>query len=483
MILRRTRVKHVIVLLVSTGILSLLCFPGTQNGFEETAIRIAGQVFIKNNAYELLRFLSDEIGPRLTGSVSARKAAEFCIAKFNQYGLANVHLEYFDAVGWLPGITSAALLEPLSKALVVDSMGLSVNTPEDGLIAGLIDVGHGAKSEFRTFGPEIKDKVVLCGAAEPPPGEMSTKELEKIAMAAAHGASACLIISHYRGKLTRTRTSNDADYSPIPAAGITYEDGTWLRRLSKTGKTLKIRLNIQNRILDSLQAENIIADIPGTEYPEEMAVLGAHLDTWDLGPGASDNGLGTAIVLESARILSSLASKPKRTVRFVLFTGEEQGLVGSKAFVEQHESELDRISLMVNLDITGAMYPGFLNPYGAWKPGEKLRNLLDVLKGFGIDRIEQRYPFDSDDFNFVVKGVPAMGLQGRGERPLTYAHTYADTFDKIEMDRLNLTTAAVAILVYYAAASPEPIAKRIPKEDVISFFRERGLMDRLSDYE
>jgi len=464
------------------GIFSFSVYPETPNSLEETAVRITGEVFVKNNAYRMLRFLSDEIGSRLTGSDSAHKAAEYCAAQFEQYGLSNVHLESFKAVGWLPGKTSAEALEPLSKALIVDSMGLSVNTPVAGLTADLIDAGHGTASEFKKLGPAVENKIVLCGAADPPPGDKSTKELEKIALASEHGAAACIIISHYIGKLTRTRTSNDADYSPIPAAGITHEDGTWLRRMTASGRTVKVRLSILNKILDSLESENVVADIPGSERPEEMVVLGAHLDTWDLGPGASDNGLGTAIVLESARILSSLDIQPRRTIRFVLFTGEEQGLVGSKAYVDRHESELDKVSLMINLDITGAMYPGFLNPYGGWNPDGKFQDLLTVLQGFGIDRIEQRYPFDSDDFNFVVKGVPAMGLQGRGQRPLTYAHTYADTFDKIEIDRLNLTTAAIAILVYYAATVPDPVATRLSEDEVLAFFKAKGLMDRLTDY-
>lgn len=452
-----------------------LSFCDITDDLKENAIKIAGETFIKNNTYKILRILSDEIGARLTGSESAHKAANFCLDRFKKYSLSNVHLEYFDTVGWIPGKSFAETLEPLQKTLVVDSMGLSINTSQKGLIDKVIDVGHGTEKDFKTNSPSIKGKIVLCGLKEPPGGIGRTKELEKIALAAKHEALACMIISRYIGKLTRTRTSANGEYSPIPAAAITYEDGTWMRRLLEDGKKVSVKLVIQNKIMDRFRSENVIADISGIEKQAGMVVLGAHLDSWNLGPGAADNGLGVAITLETARILSSLDLKPKRTIRFVLFTGEEQGLIGSRAYVKRHELELDNIILMVNLDITGKMYPGFINPYGGWDYRGKLNDLLRVLEGFGINQIYQKYPYDSDDFNFVAKGVPALGLQGRGERLPTYSHTYADTFDKIAVDKLNMTTAAIAITIYYAANRDVRFSKRLSQEEVIKFFKKKGL--------
>ncbi len=452
-----------------------LGFSSNNNDFRQDSSKITGEVFIKNNAYKMLKILSDEIGPRLTGSESAHKAASYCLNLFKKYGLSNVHLEHFDTVGWLPGDSMAETIEPLHRSLEVDSMGLSINTPPEGLIAEIFDVGHGTKIDFKRNANDIQGKIVLVGAKEPPFGQASTKELEKISYAADNRALACIIISSYKGKLIKTRTSSDGDFSPIPAVGITYEDGTWLRRLLGDDRKVKVKIVVQNKILDKLQSENVIADILGTEKPEEMVILGAHLDSWNLGPGAADNGLGDVITLETARILTSLHLKPKRTIRFVLFTGEEQGLIGSSEYVKRHESKLDNIVLMVNLDMTGSMYPGFLNPYGGWDYKGKLDDLLTLLKGFGIDRIEQRYPYDSDDFNFVAKGVPAMGLQGRGQKGLTYAHTYADTIDKIEIDKLNLTTAAIAIIIHYVANTKEPVGKRLSQEQIIEFFKAKNL--------
>jgi len=180
--------------------------------------------------------------------------------------------------------------------------------------------------------------------------------------------------------------------------------------------------------------------------------------------------------------LNLLDEKPKRTIRFLLFTGEEQGLYGSRAYVESHKEELDNITLMMNLDITGAMYPGMINPYGAWDYQGRFEDLLGILHGFGVDHIEQKYPYDSDDFHFVRNGVPALGLQGRGERGMIYAHTYADTFDKIEIDKLNMTVAAVAIIIHYVANVEKPLGQRLTEEQVLEYFKAWGREDQLKKY-
>ena len=479
MIKKFPRNQRIIVLIAVFSFFVLFSFAGSTDDLKENAIKITGEVFIKNNAYKTLKILSDEIGPRLTGSESAHKSANFCLDLLKKYGLVNVHLEYFDTLGWLPGKSSAEALEPLQKSLVVNSMGLSINTSPEGLIAEVIDVGHGTEEDFKRNAPSIKGKIVLCGVKEPAGGEGSTKELEKIALASEHKALACMIISNYKGKLAKTRASAYGGYSPIPAAGITYEDGTWMRRLIEDGKKVKVKLVIQNKILDKVQSENVVADIRGSEKPEEMVILGAHLDTWHLAPGAADNGSGVAITLETARILSSLNLKPKRTIRFVLFTAEEQGLIGSREYVTAHESELDDIVMMINLDVIGKWYPGFLNPLGGWEFKGKFNDLVRELKGFGMGQVYQQAFYDSDDFNFIVKGVPALTLKGRGERPLSYVHTYADTFDKIEGDRLNMATAVIAITTLYSANRDERFSKRLSQEEVMKIFKERGLDTKL----
>ena len=454
-------------------LLSSWCAPADDLG--KAAATITGEIFSRNNAIRTIQYLADEIGPRLTGSEAAHRATAHCLGLFKQYGLTNIHTETFEIPGWIPGPISALAEEPFKKALRVDSLGFSINTPAQGLLGEVVDVGHGTQEDYEKAGPAIKGRIVLAGLLDPSDPSKATKEWQKVDFAAKKGAAACLIIAGTRGGLTRTRASNYGGYSTIPAASVAYEDGAWMRRRLEAGKALKVKLLMQNTLTGKAKAENVVADIPGTGKSEEMVILGAHLDSWFLGPGAADNALGVSIALEAARVLSAPGLAPKRRIRFVLFSGEEEGLLGSFEYAKSHESELDKVVLMVNLDMTGLMYPGVLNPYGACPIADKLKEVLPVLAGLGVTQVEARYPYDSDDFNFIARGVPALGVQGRGVRDWSWGHSYADTFEKIEADRLNMNAASVATVIYFAATRPEALSRRLPQADVVRYFKERNL--------
>jgi Zn-dependent M28 family amino/carboxypeptidase len=469
----------------------LLASPGISEdigGLENAAVRIIGEAFVKNNGIKTLRVLTDEIGPRLTGSDGYRRAAAFCSRVFSSYGLTNVRLEPFEVNGWLPGPASAEALAPYSRELRIDTLGQSSNTPAGGIIAEVVDVGHGTEEDFARSGTRLKGKIVLAGLNGPTDRGPSTKEWEKVLFAAERGAVACMIISPTKGGVTRTRISSFGPVSPIPAIAIAYEDGLWLRRTTESAGNIRVKMLVRNEILDKAVTENVVAEIKGREKPEEMVILGAHLDTWFLGPGAADNALGVAIVMETARILSDPDLAPQRTIRFVLFSGEEQGMLGSFEYVQAYARELDRIVLMMNLDMAGSMYPRVLSPYGASPIEDAIREALPVLAGLGITHIERRYPFDSDDLNFVARGVPALGIYGNGTRDMSWYHSRADTIDKIDIDKLNLNIAAVATVVHFAASRPEPVGRRVSQAEVIRYFekenadedlRKNGLWKRL----
>ncbi len=460
---------------VTAFILSFPLWSAPRSDLEKAAAAITGEIFASNNAIRTLKYLADEIGPRLTGAEPAHRAATWCIGLFKQYGLADVHTEIFEVPGWLPGPISAEAEEPFRKSLRLDSLGFSVNTPASGLLAEVIDVGHGTEEDYERLGPAIKGRIVLAGLLPPSDASKATKEWQKVDFAAKKGAAACLIIAGTAGGLTRTRASNYGGYSAIPAASVAYEDGVWMRRRTESGITLKVRLLIQNTLSGKAEAENVVADIPGSGQSGEMIILGAHLDSWFLGPGAADNALGVSIALEAARVLSAPGMSTKRSIRFVLFAGEEEGLLGSFEYCRSHAAELDKVVLMVNLDMTGLMYPGALNPYGGCPIADKLKEVLPVLAGLGVTRIEARYPYDSDDFNFIARGVPALGVEGRGGRDWNWGHSYADTFEKIEADKLNMNAAAVATVVYFAATRTEALGRRLSQEDVVRYFKERNL--------
>ncbi len=461
------------IFFIIVACITAFCFSDIEQDLKRDAATITGEVFIGNKVYHTLRILSDEHAPRLTGSEEAHKGEEFCLNLFKEYGLENAHLEYFDSVGWLRGESTAEMLEPLQRRLTVDSMGQSINTPTESLTAEVIDLGAGTEDEFKDKGDAIKGKIAMAGAKQAPEGQRRVSWLDIINRSAEFGAAACFYISPLKGRQTQVGTSAFGDYSPLPAAGITHEDGTWIRRLLENDKNVKVRLVIQNKIVDKLQAANVVAEIRGVEKPQEMVILGGHLDTWDLGTGAADNGLGSAITLEVARVLSTLGIKPRRTIRFVLFSGEEQGLMGSFAYANKHEAELDKVVMMMNVDMAGLSYPGGFNIGGRTECKDKLSGLIELLEGFGVERLTSRLGMGSDDFPFNCKGVPTVSLSGRGRGDWDYYHSCGDTFDKIEIDKLNMATAAIAITVYYVANLDEPLAKRLSQEEVVKLFKEK----------
>jgi carboxypeptidase Q len=468
-------------LFITAGVCLALTFCAAADDLRKNSVLIAGEAFVGNNALEIIRFLTDDIGPRLTGSEAAHKAAAYCADHFRASGLTDVHLEYYDVAGWLPGQVAAEAIAPRSKRLVIDSLGFSANTPPQGLEGRIVNVGHGTKADFEKNRAALEGQIALAGLDNPADPRMATKEWQKVLYAAQNGAAACLVVARSKGGLTRTRASNYGDYSSIPAASVTYEDGTWIRRTLEQGREVRVKLVMQNQILPRTKAENVVAEIKGTEKPDEIVLLGAHLDSWFLGPGAADNATGCAIAMETARILNRLSVRPKRTIRFVLFTGEEEGLLGSAAYVKAHESELARIVLMVNLDIVGIMYPGLLNPLGGCQFGDSLEGLVDLLRGLGVTGVFVQYPYDSDDFNFIARGVPGLEIRGRGESGYAWGHSYADTFDKIETDKLNMYLAGIGIVLNYAANRAEPLARHLTRDEVVKFFRSLNLETALKE--
>ena len=478
---RFSNTGRILLLLSFAFPLTVPCISLEKNDMESAAVRIMGEAFVKNNGIRILKVLTDEIGPRLTGSEAYRRAAEYCGGVFRTYGLTNVHLESFETPGWLPGQASAETLGSPAKELRVDTLGLSVNTPVEGLAAEIVDVGHGTEQDFERMGPAINGKIVLAGLKDPSDRSEVTRGWRKIQLAAKRGAVACLIISPTKGGVTRMGVSAYYEPAPIPGAAIAYEDGLWLRRRLEDGKPVKIRILIRNKFPGNVRTDNVVAEIKGREKPEEVVILGAHLDTWFTGPGAADNALGVSIAMETARILSLPGLAPKRTIRFILFGGEEEGLLGSFEYAKAHEKELDNVALMVNLDMVGMMSPRVVSPYGACAIGDQLLDLLPILGGLGITQVESRHPFDSDDFCFVANGVPALGIYGNEIRDMNWYHSYADTFDKIEVDKLNLNTAAVATVVHCAASRSEPMGKHLSRTEVIRYFEEKKLTRSLKE--
>ena len=287
------------------------------------------------------------------------------------------------------------------------------------------------------------------------------------------GAAAMFIISDKPDRMVYTSAFGFYPRGPLPILSIAREDAALLRRLLAKGP-VKVRLSVENSF-DSRpgQERNVVADIQGSEAGE-MVLLTAHFDSWDAAQGANDNGAGAATVLEAARILKALQIRPKHTIRFVFFSGEEQLANGSRAYVEQHKTELDHIRAMINTD-SGAQQPIGLQLNGRQDLEAATKKLLRPLATLGADGVSLDADFDSDHESFMVAGVPSYSLLvERGDYDVRH-HTIVDTFEKIHPSLLGMHTAMMAVLGYQFANAGERPGRRLSPAEVVELLKKTGL--------
>jgi len=309
-----------------------------------------------------LRELCDGIGGRPTGSEAAGKAIEWAAQKFRDIGVQKVSVEPFTAPSmWLPVTAEASAVEPVKFNIRIAAAPMSPST--NGVVEGsIIDVGEGTSETFDHLGATLKGSIVLVHS-----GEMKTfddlfaeymRNGELLAMARKYQPAAILLEStRPRGLLYRHPITLDLTYAPVPAAIISREHAERLARLAEH-TAVRVRLAMTNKTAPSYESKNVIAEIPGRES-DEIVLIGAHLDSWDLGTGAEDNGVNVALVIDLARAFHDLGIVPRRTLRFALFTGEEQGMLGSEAYVARHKNELDKFAGVMVFDTGSGHLSGF----------------------------------------------------------------------------------------------------------------------------
>jgi carboxypeptidase Q len=452
-----------------------------------------------------LGYLSDIIGPRLTGSAALRRANEWAAEKMKSYGLTNVHLEAWSIpMGWERGSATARIIEPNNgRTLTVAAMGWTPGT--HGKIEGDVVVMTAKNpNELAAFKGKLKNAVVLRG---PPatvrpitelgtpggrpgqtrqggtPGQgqrpdrggfeqMMSFRREMMDFLRTEGAAVILQdAGKPQGLLTmgggwRGMDRPDAA-DPIPALFVAHEHYALLHRLATRPAPARTRLEIEvtNKLIPGpIAVYNTIGEIKGSEKPDEYVVLGAHLDSWDLGQGTTDNGTGTAVVLETARILSQCGKPPKRTIRFALFTGEEQGLYGSKAYVQQHKDELPRISMCVVHDTgTGKVVGLGLQGREVLKP--VLEAELTSLQDLGFKEISLRGMGGSDHSSFEQVGVPGFAVQQEMPEYRFTHHSQSDTFDKAQEPNLIQGAQVMAVTAMRVANLPALLSRDKPNRE------------------
>ena len=443
-----------------------------QDGTLPALTSIAGQATLNNHALVYLEELSDTIGGRVTGSPQANQAVQWGMAKMKAIGLSNVRAENWQIFrGWTRVSASANLLTPIQRPLTVSSLGWVGSTPKGGVEGEVVVVDNSQLDrEMKENSGKWAGKILLMRSKTDMSREERTKMFLKFGpfLKAAYAAHAAAVIGGQGGtkargmNLTHTGALGFDTVYDIPVVSMVVEDSEQLGRFVDQGKPVRLKMDVQNILTSGpVDSANVVGDIPGTEHPEQVIVIGGHLDSWDLAEGATDDGVGVATTLGAAEAIMKSGFKPKRTMRFVLFTGEEQGLLGSLAYVKTHKAEMANHVAAVILDngqgpVISLQLGGRDDVVAAVKP------FAETVQAFGKIKTNDDVEFGTDAGSFILAGLPGINLdQDSPDYKYTH-HSQVDTFDKVDPDLLLRDTAVMALTSFWIADRPERLASPWP---------------------
>jgi len=431
-----------------------------------------------------LRYLTDTIGGRVTGSTEADQAVGWAVEALRHAGVDDVHTEKFMVpVGWAEGHTAVAILSPAPFPVRLVSIGWSPPTPEGGITADVLDVGVGDDAGFRKAGSAATGAIVLVHSKvleswEDLAGEYKT-DAQIIRRAKNQGVAAIFWMSTRPNLLLYRHTeTSDGHLEPLPQAVVAREDAERMARLLVSGQRIRAHFEMPNKITGPVESENVVAEIRGRQQPDEFVILGAHLDSWDLGTGALDDGCESAMVIDAARVIHSSGSIPRRSIRFVLFTGEEQMMLGSWAYARTHRAELDNMVAAVLFDsgtgpVTGYTLSGRKDALPA------VREALEPIQSLGVKQFTLDASVETDNLDFLLEGVPTLIVnQEPGNYILNY-HATSDTFDKVDMVELKRQVAIASVTAYALADRAERIAPRQSRVEIEELMKETGLAEEM----
>ncbi len=450
----------------------------------QAAAKIMPVVMGESPLEENLRRLTDGIGGRVSGSPEMAKAVAWGVAGFRAAGV-DVHTEkYTLPEAWSEGATQLEVTGPETFAVSLVSVGLSPATPAGGLEGALVNIGSGTEADFARAGSAVKGAILIVHTEV----SYNWKDLDNeyqipppvIERALKGGALAILWTGERERKLLYRHTNSaDGKLELTPQAVVAREDGLRLERaaLAYPGK-MRVRLTMPNVIGGPVEQENVVGEIRGYEKPDEIVVLGAHLDSWELGTGALDNGCNAALVIEAARAIKASGMLPRRTMRFILFSGEEQGLVGSWQYVEAHRAELDKYRGVVIFDDGVGRVTGF-SLGGRHDIEPAVREILKPFAGWGVDDHTYDATTGTDHLDFLLEGVPNLVANQEVANYLQNYHAASDTFDKVDIRELKLNTVIAAVTAWGFADRAEPIGARYSRAQMEKLVKDVGLDQEL----
>ena len=425
-------------------------------GYRADADRLIDAALGDSAAYAKLAHLTDTYGPRLSGSKSLEDAIDWILAEMRREGLDAVRGEPVMVPHWVRGEESAQMTSPRVQRLAMLGLGMSDGTPPEGIEARVLVVSSFAELTERK--DEARGKIVVYDVPFTSYGETVRYRATGASAAARHGAVAVLVRSVASASLYTPHTGTmtyDSAVARIPAAAITVEDAMLLHRLQERGDTVRVRLRMGARTLPDARSRNVVAEVRGTERPEEVVVLGGHIDSWDVGQGAMDDAAGCVVAWEAVRLIRKLGLRPRRTIRVVLWTNEENGLRGGTAYRDAHRDAVDEHVLAIESD-NGVFTPSGFGFTGSDSARMRVSEIAALLERIGAGTISAGGG-GADIGPLMQLGVPGMSPTVDGSRYFWYHHSDADTIDKLDPRDMGLVTAALAVMAYVVADIPEPL--------------------------
>ncbi|WP_339626353.1 M20/M25/M40 family metallo-hydrolase [uncultured Maribacter sp.] len=465
-------------------LLALIISSCSETKKEESQVELFARIDteIKENSkgYSTLKEATETIGHRLTGSSNGAKAEEYTFNKFKEYGFEDVVYETFEVEAWARGDVSLSINDKPTKVVTLGHSPIEAN-----ITGEIVDMGNGLEADYAANPDLVKGKIALAYInilPESVEGLTNLHRSEKTALAIKYGAIGIIIVNQVDNGVLLTGTASvTGELIPIPAVCIGKEDGMALKESLKTKKaSAKIAMTNTSNVI---KARNVVATLAGSTIQEEQIVIGGHLDSWDLATGAIDNGIGSFAVIDIARAFKANNLQPKRTVKFVMFMGEEQGLLGSKHLVEKaiENNTIDNIKYMMNLDMSG-------NPIGMNAGGklddEKFFNDL----GAAIQQQDTIYQntfsnksgLHSDHQPFMLEGVPILSVTSNLDRSIYGCyHSDCDDFNLVNEDHMTNTARFGTMMLYSLANADKLPATKMDSETTKEFMIKNNLKEKL----
>lgn len=429
------------------------------DAYRSDATRLITESTSNQFAWNRLAEFTDTYGNRLAGSENLNRAIAWAVGEMKKDGFDNVHTERTMVPRWVRGAESAVIIDPPEHAITMLGLGGSVGTSAQGVEADVLVVK--SMDELTERAADAKGKIVLFNAPFVNYGQTNQFRTGGPSAAARLGAVAALVRAIGPTGLRTPHTGSTnyvAEVAKIPAAAVSAEDAERMQRIVDRGRRLRVRLKMEAHFEADVESANVVGEIRGRELPDEVVLVGGHIDSWDVGAGASDDGVGCVVTWEAARLMKKLNIQPRRTVRVVLFTNEENGTRGATAYRDKHQADAARHVLAIESD-SGVFAPSRLGFTGSDEAQRLMRDIGGLLAPLGLQDIGPGGGGADIGPVSQVGKVPMMAYQGDSTRYFTIHHTPADTIDRIAPDEVSKAAAAIAIVAYVAAEMPQVLPK------------------------